>query len=276
MPFFSFDTSYLLTTAIITLGIQVLFFAFAAALKTDKVTDLSYSLTFVLLAVILLIGGSAFRASQILVAVLIGTWGIRLGGYLFVRILSIKKDERFDGIREKPVRFAGFWLLQAVSVWTVMLPHILFLTSPEEMPLTFVSWLGAAVWLLGLLTETIADRQKYAFRKDPSHRDQWIQSGLWRFSRHPNFFGESLCWWGLFLVIVPVLQGWRWIGFVGPVSITVLLLFVSGVPTVEKRSNAKYGHIPEYQRYKERTSLFVLWPPRKREPQQVRGHGKVH
>ena len=263
MPFFPFDIHYLLTAAIISLGIQVLFFIFAAALKTDKVTDLSYSLTFVLLAVVLLIGAGVYQPAQVLVASLILIWGLRLGGYLFVRIVNIKKDERFDGIRENFIRFAVFWLVQAVTVWAVMLPHVLFLTLSRETPLTAVTWLGAAVWLTGLLIEAVADAQKYRFRKDPSHRDQWIQSGLWRYSRHPNFFGESLCWWGLFIAVVPALRGWQWVSLAGPVFITFILLFATGVPTVEKRSNAKYGSSPEYQRYKDSTSLFIPWFPRK-------------
>ena len=263
MPFFSFDVSFLLTTGIIALGIQILFFAFAAALKTDKVTDLSYSLTFIILAVILLIGGSAFHPGQIVVCLLIVIWGSRLGGYLFVRILTIKKDDRFDGIRESFVRFARFWTLQAVVIWTVMLPHIVFLTRSEGISLTLLSWFGVAVWGLGFLGESVADSQKYTFRKDPSNKNKWIQTGLWRFSRHPNFFGESLCWWGLFLVVAPSLRGSQWISILGPIFITIVLLFMTGVPTVEKKSDAKYGTDPEYQAYKRRTSIFIPWPSQK-------------
>ena len=263
MPLFSFDTYNLLSTAVIVLGIQIVFFIFASIFKTDKVTDLSYSLTFILIALLLLFSRSSYSIVPLLFTGLIVLWGFRLGGYLFVRILKIKKDNQFDGMREKTLSFASFWMLQAVTIWIVMLPSTIVLSTSGALQPNVLTWVGIIVWAAGFLFEAVADVQKYRFRSRPENSGKWIQHGLWNYSRHPNYFGESLCWWALFIIAVPYLEGWMWISVLGPVFLTFLLLFVSGVPTVEKRSDQKYGEQPEYLRYKEKTSLFIPLPPKK-------------
>ena len=261
--FFSFDAYGLLSTLILAFGIQIVFFLFAAILKTDTVTDLSYSLSFVALALIVLLAAGGRTATQILVCMLIVAWGLRLGGYLFIRILRIKKDRRFDGIRENPMRFAIFWFAQAVTVWTVMLPAIIYLGMDAAPAAGALVWIGAIVWLAGYLIETVADAQKTRFKNDPANASRWIQSGLWKYSRHPNYFGEAACWWGIFLIVIPALSGWLWVAVVGPVFITLLLLFGTGIPPLEKRADEKYGGDADYQAYKRRTSLFVPLPPKR-------------
>jgi steroid 5-alpha reductase family enzyme len=263
MFFPSFDSFNLLSSALLALGIQVVFFFFAALFKTDKVTDLSYSLSFILLAVLLLTGRKNIFPLQLLLAAMIVLWGLRLGGYLLVRILHMKRDARFDGIRENLFKFAAFWFFQAVTVWVVMLPSILFLSLSRAPRLNAAVIIGALIWLAGLIIESAADAQKYRFRVNEANKGRWIEHGLWRWSRHPNFFGEILCWTGLFVLIAPSLEGWMWVGLAGPLFITVILLFFSGIPTVEKRSEASYGSNPDYRRYKESTSLLVPRPPRK-------------
>jgi steroid 5-alpha reductase family enzyme len=264
MLFPAFDTYNLLTAAVLAVGIQVVFFFFAALFKTDKVTDLSYSLSFILLAVLLLAGRRGAHTLQILLTLMIVVWGARLGSYLLVRILKMKRDARFDGIRESLPKFAAFWFFQAVTVWVVMLPATLFLSLKQAPVLSPAVWIGAAVWLAGLIIEGTADIQKYRFRIDEANRGRWIEHGLWRWSRHPNFFGEILCWTGLFVLVAPSLSNWMWVSLAGPLFITMMLLFFSGIPTVEKRSEASYGANPDYRRYKESTSLLIPLPPRRR------------
>jgi steroid 5-alpha reductase family enzyme len=264
MLFPGFDTYNLLTAALLALGIQAVFFFFAALFKTDKVTDLSYSLSFILLAVLLLAGRRKAFPLQVLLTGMIVLWGLRLGIYLLVRILHMKRDARFDGIRESRPKFAAFWFLQALTVWVVMLPATLFLSLKQAPAPGPAVWIGALIWLAGLVIESLADIQKYRFRVNEANRGRWIEHGLWRWSRHPNFFGEILCWAGLFVLAAPSLVGWMWIALAGPLFITVMLLFVSGIPTVEKRSEASYGADPEYRGYKERTSLLIPLPPRRR------------
>jgi steroid 5-alpha reductase family enzyme len=247
----------------ISVGINAVFFAFAMLLRTDKVTDLSYSLSFVVLAVVLLLRGGNFSLLHVVTAMLICAWGIRLGAYLFARIMKTGVDHRFDDMRDRPLRFARFWALQAFTVWVVMLPATRLFSLPGGDGLPAAAIIGLAAWLLGLALEVTSDAQKSAFKKDPANRDRFISSGLWKYSRHPNYFGESLLWWGLFVIAVPAFAGWDFLTALGPLFLTLLLLFVSGIPLLEKSAERKHGKDPAYQEYKRRTSIFVPLPRRR-------------
>ena len=245
----------------VSLALNGAFFAVAAVRKTDVVTDLSYSLTFALLAVVLPFTG-AREPVQIVASLLVLVWAVRLGAYLFRRILRMKVDHRFDEMRDKPLRFARFWFLQAITVAVVMLPATYLLASDD--PPGFGPWAiaGACVWLVGLVIEAVADAQKSAFRTRDENRGRFVASGLWRYSRHPNYFGEMLVWWGLFVYVVPVLHGAAFAVVAGPVFLTLLLLFVSGIPLLERSADEKYGSNPAYRDYQRRTSILVPLPPR--------------
>ena len=245
----------------VALAVNGAFFAAAASRRTDIVTDLSYSLTFALLAVVLPFTGAG-KPVQLVASLLVVVWALRLGTYLFRRILRMRVDHRFDGMREKPLRFARFWLLQAITVAVVMLPVSYLLDRDHPSGLGAWSIAGASVWLVGLLVEAVADAQKAAFKAKKENRGRFVASGLWRYSRHPNYFGEILVWWGLFVYTVPVLHGAAFAVVIGPVFITLLLLFVSGIPPLERSSDEKYGSDPAYRDYKRRTSILVPLPPR--------------
>jgi steroid 5-alpha reductase family enzyme len=250
-----------LLSFVIALALNGAFFAIAAIRKTDVVTDLSYSLSFAVLAVVLPFLGAG-EWVQIVAALLVLVWAVRLGAYLFRRILRMKVDHRFDEMRDNPLRFARFWLLQAISVAVIMLP-VTYLLGRDDPP-GFGAWAvaGTAIWLVGLAIETVADAQKSAFKSKPENRERFITTGLWRYSRHPNYFGEMLVWWGLFVYAAPFLEGWAYAVVIGPVFITLLLLFVSGIPLLERSADAKYGEDPAYREYKRRTSILVPLPPR--------------
>jgi steroid 5-alpha reductase family enzyme len=245
----------------IALALNGAFFAVAAIRRTDVVTDLSYSLTFALLAIVLPFTGG-HEPVQLVASLLVLVWAVRLGTYLFRRILRMKVDHRFDEMRDKPLRFARFWLLQAIAVAVILLP-VSYLLDRNSAP-GFGAWAiaGAAVWLIGLVVETAADAQKSGFRANDANRGRFITTGLWRYSRHPNYFGEILVWWGLFVYAVPFLHGAAFAVVVGPVFITLLLLFVSGIPPLERSAEQKYGDDPAYRDYKRRTSVLVPLPPR--------------
>ena len=245
----------------VAFAVNGVFFAVAAARKTDVVTDLSYSLTFVLLAIVLPLTGAA-EPVQLVASLLVLVWAFRLGGYLFRRILRIKVDHRFDGIRDEPLRFARFWLLQAITVAVVMLPVSYLLDRDRPPRLGAWSIAGATVWLVGLLVEAVADSQKAAFKAKEENRGRFVSTGLWRYSRHPNYFGEMLVWWGLFVYAVPVLHGAAFVVVAGPLFITFLLLFGSGIPPLERSADERYGSDAAYRDYKRRTSILVPLPPR--------------
>lgn len=264
---FSFDHFNILTTLIMSLSLQAAFFVFAAGFKTDKVTDLSYSLGFAVLTVLLVLAEGAFAPVQLAAAAFVVLWAVRLGFYLLTRILRIGKDARFDDKRGDFIKFLTFWVLQALAVWIIMLPTTVLLslgTPPAVGGLgTAVSVLGAILWAAGLAVEALADAQKFRFRNDAVNAGRWIETGLWKYSRHPNYFGETLLWWGLFLFILPYLTGLLWLTVLGPIFITVLLLFVSGIPLLEQSAERKHGAVGAYRAYVRRTSIFFPLPPRK-------------
>ncbi len=245
----------------VSIAVNAIFFAFAATRKTDVLTDLSYSLSFVAVAAALVIFRGAAGLVALLPAILAFPWAFRLGGYLFTRIVRVKVDHRFDGMREDPLKFARFWALQAIAVGVIMLPAAASADSGAVRVFGPIEAVGIALWGIGFALEAVADAQKSAFKR--SGRLGFMRTGVWAWSRHPNYFGEALLWWGAFACAVPALAGWAWLSVLGPVFITALLLFVSGVPLLEKAADAKYGSDADYVSYKKRTSVFVPLPPRR-------------
>ncbi|HUW42282.1 MAG TPA: DUF1295 domain-containing protein [Rectinemataceae bacterium] len=260
---FGFDHYNVLSTLAASFAIQAIFFAFAAGFRTDKVTDLSYSLSFVVIAIGLLFGGGNWSATRVLSSAFVVIWGLRLGAYLLSRIVHTGKDARFDDKRGNFLKFLQFWILQAIAVWVVMLPVTVLLSLAATRGLTALSFIGGLVWALGLVIEAMSDAQKYAFKRAPGNKDRWIESGLWKYSRHPNYFGEVLVWWGIFLFALPSLSVAFLYAVLGPLSITLLLLFVSGVPLLEQSADRRHGSDPAYLAYKKSTSLFVPLPRRR-------------
>jgi len=254
----------LLQMLLVSLAINGVFFIIAAFLRTDVFTDITYSLSFVVLAVMLWATSSGRSPVQLFTVAAVILWGLRLGSYLFNRILHIKVDHRFDDKRDNFVRFGSFWLLQAVTVWVVMLPAY-GIMSLERVPDLDPAFLlpGALVFLLGLVIETAADLQKYRFKMKEENKGKFMSTGIWKYSRHPNYFGEMLVWWGIALPGILLFEGAAWLYFLGPVFITLLLLFVSGIPLLEKSADKKWGTDPAYVRYKKTTSLLVPLPVRK-------------
>lgn len=248
----------ILLTLGVSLLIQAVLFGFAAALKTDKVTDLSYGLTFVVLAGWLLSKGDSRAPAQLALAGMVIAWGVRLAGYLFYRILTIGRDARFDGIREHFWPFFKFWFGQGMAVWVIMLPVTLWYSQPGSWNLLMT--IGLIIWAAGLTIETIADAQKFAAKQRPGGHDRWVDTGLWSVSRHPNYFGEMLCWWGVYLFVALDLGVWNALGILGPISITYILLKVTGIPTLEKSANKKWGGHADYQAYVARTRRLVPIP----------------
>lgn len=195
-----------------------------------------------------------------LVLVLVALWALRLGVHLLGRNLRSGEDSRYAAMRERggasfPMvsLFTVFWL-QAVLLWIISAPLFAAVTSGEA--LGMLDLVGAAVLLTGIVLEAVADRQLKAFKADPANRGQVLDSGLWRYSRHPNYFGNAVLWWGAYLIAVAA--GGAWTVF-GPLLMTFLLLKVSGVTLLERGMEERR---PGYADYVRRTSAFVPWPPK--------------
>ena len=249
----------LLDTLAISLIIQAVFFAFAATLKTDKVTDLSYGLTFVALALHLQWYAPFTTLASLTVTGMVVLWGARLAGYLLYRIIRIKRDVRFDGVREHFWKFLQFWLFQGLAVWVIMLPVTIWFATPRASGPVMLA--GVAIWFAGLVIETVADAQKFAAKTRPGGGTRWMSTGLWQHSRHPNYFGELLCWWGVFLAVVPDLGAWAMVAARGPLTITSLRLYAAGIQTLEKSAREKWGNDPAYQAYVRQTHRLLPWKP---------------
>jgi len=241
------------------IGIQVFFFIPAFFFKTDKFTDFSYGFTFIALSAAAFWPGSANGVKLVLTG-MVFIWAVRLIAYLVVRIRKIGKDERFDTIRNSFWQFWSFFFFQGASAWVIMLPSI-FLLRSQNPSWSFVTVFGSMVWLFGFLIEAISDHQKFRFRNNPANKDKWIESGLWAYSRHPNYFGEVLCWTGIYMFSIGnLLEPEKTWGLVSPVLITVLLLLITGIPKLEESAEKKWGRNSAYQAYKRSTSIFFILP----------------
>lgn len=245
----------------ISLLIQLLLFLPAFIFKTDKLTDLSYGITFIILAIVSLLYNQSSTVKIILTSMVV-IWALRLIVYLFIRINAMKKDDRFDTVRNNFLRFGAFWLGQGVIVWLVLLPTFLFNnTSANNIGLLQI--IGIAIFLAGLVIETIADLQKFKFKQNKNNKGKFIKEGVWKYSRHPNYFGEMLVWIGIYVYAISALTlTSSIIALAGPLTIIIILRYITGIPTLEKKYNKRYKDNKEYQKYKKETNLLIPIPKR--------------
>ncbi|XP_043696425.1 uncharacterized protein LOC122646867 isoform X2 [Telopea speciosissima] len=254
------DSHFFALTAVITVGYQFLFFIITALLKFDKVTDFAGSTNYIILAILTLVLKGTWHFRQIVLTLLVVIWGLRLALFLLMRILQWGEDRRFDEMRSKLGKLAVFWTFQAVWVWTVSLPVTVVNASDRNPSIQARDIIGWIMWSVGFTVEATADQQKLVFKQSPNNRGKWCNVGLWKFSRHPNYFGEILLWWGIFVASAPVLEGAEWLVILGPIFLTLLLLFVSGIPLLEESADKKFGNVAEYKIYKRTTSPLILLP----------------
>lgn len=247
----------MISVFIFIIVLQVLFFLYAAIKKTDKVTDLSYGLTFILASIFIYLLNIEYASLfKTILVILVSIWGLRLAIYLFIRILKTGKDKRFDGVREDFKRFASFWILQAVSIFIILLPTTYILISKDEMSLNWISYIGLGISILGIVIEGIADYQKFVFKNKIENKGKWIGTGLWKYSRHPNYLGEIMMWVGIFTYCIVYINGVALITILSPIYISVLLLAVSGIPTLEKEYDIRYVNNKEYEEYRDKTGIL--------------------
>jgi steroid 5-alpha reductase family enzyme len=204
--------------------------------------------------------GGTPRARLVILMVIL--WGVRLAVHIGLRNLGRGEDERYRKWREEWGRrwllrsFLQVFLLQGVLLYLISLP-VMAVVLAKPSPWTWLDGLGLAVWTAGFFFEAVGDFQLAQFKKKPGSRGRIIQHGLWRYSRHPNYFGEVTLWWGIYLMALSTPGGWMTI--IGPLTITILILKVSGIPLLEK----KYVNNAAFQEYARRTSAFFPLPPRK-------------
>lgn len=249
---------YLLTALLISIGINLLLFIFAFKFKTDKLTDFSYALSFVVVSTTALVNTGNYNLPNILMASYITLWTLRLGTYLVIRIKKWGRDRRFDPIRNNFRKFLTFWVFQAITVWVVSLATLQFYKLNNLDKLGTYNLIGAGIFFLGLAIETTGDIQLFKFSNQPKNKGKFINQGLWKFTRHPNYLGEITLWFGLWIFTLPALTNAQAIlGFISPLFIFLMIRFVSGVPKLEKSAAEKWGKDKAYQEYRNKTGLIL-------------------
>lgn len=234
------------------------------AAKTEHYFDLTGSATYITVVAVALLLSDGLDTRAVIVGAMVIVWALRLGSFLFRRIRRAGKDARFDEIKADSLRFFMTWTIQGLWVLLTLAAALAIITSTVRKPLGVVGIVGIVVWVVGFTIEVAADRQKTAFKQDPANQGRFIASGLWAWSRHPNYFGEIMLWTGIAIMAVPVLSGWRWVTLISPVFVTLLLTRVSGIPMLEARADERWGDDPEYQAYTRTTPVLVPRPPRRR------------
>jgi len=220
--------------------------------------DTAWGLGFILVAWI----AQAYQPSShsLLIAILVTIWGLRLSYHLYTRNQGRPDDRRY---RELSAKWQGsFWrrayvsifLLQGGLIWLISLP-VMVATGPQLLSGNLQTLAGVWVWAVGFVFEALSDYQLSEYLKQPK-RPKVLETGVWRYSRHPNYFGELAQWWGIALIALQSSYGW--LGLLGPVTLTILIVFISGIPPIERRRSKD----PAYRAYQKRTNMLVPWPPK--------------
>lgn len=237
--------------------IQWLAFIPAYLMQNEKFYDLTGSMTYISVIVIATLLSPAPDFRSLLLMALVIIWALRLGWFLFRRILRTGKDARFDDIKPRFLRFLLAWTVQGLWVSLTMAAALAAVTTSLRLELGWAALLGSLVWVTGFTVEVVADIQKSRFRAQPGNRGNFIHTGLWARSRHPNYFGEIVIWIGMAVLALPVLRNWQLITLISPFFVYVLLTRVSGIPMLEKSAEEKWGDREDYQAYKARTPVLV-------------------
>jgi steroid 5-alpha reductase family enzyme len=233
-------------------------------LRNAAVADIFWPLGFVLVAAVSA-RADGYSPRKALVGALVAVWGVRLATHLYLRNRSHGEDPRYRAMRRRwgghfpVVSLFTVFVFQGALLWIVSLPVQVAMTSREPPNFTVLDGLGAALWVCGFVFESTGDLQLTRFKSDPTNAGNVMDRGLWRYTRHPNYFGDATLWWGLGVI---ALSTHRWWALVGPFVMTVLLMRVSGVPLLERRMKRTR---PDYEQYAARTSAFVPMPPKEKQ-----------
>jgi steroid 5-alpha reductase family enzyme len=251
------------TLALVLWTYMTLWFLVALARRDNSLADIAWGGGFVLLAGGALLLRGEVHPRSLLATGLVLAWGVRLALHVAARNRGRGEDFRYAAWRQQWGRsfvwrsYLQVFLLQGALLYLVAL-GVMRINLATPPGLTWLDATGAVVWLKGLLWEAISDSQLLRHGRNPATRGHLLDRGLWRYSRHPNYFGEALQWWGIWLLALSVPGSWWTV--ISPATITLLLLFVSGVPMLER---ALAERVPGYREYQRRTPVFIPWFPRR-------------
>lgn len=253
---------FLLYSSVAIFIFMVCVFVIALLKRDNSIVDIAWGIGFILVATLTFFLSPGFTWRHVLVTCAVCLWGVRLSFYIYTRNKGRGEDFRYARWRKQWGKsflwrsFFQVFMLQGMLLVIISYP-VMLLNNSEAKGFSFWDAAGVSIWLFGFLFEAIGDYQLSAFKKDPMNKGKIMTGGLWRFTRHPNYFGEATLWWGIFLIALPLERGWT--AAIGPLLITFLLLRVSGVTMLEK----KYAGNPEFMEYARKTSPFFPWLPKK-------------
>ncbi len=237
--------------------VQWVAFVPAFLMQTERFFDLTGSVTFLSVIGFGLIARGSFDAGSLALAAMVAIWALRLGFFLSARIRRDGFDRRFTGIKPNAPMFFMTWTLQGLWVSLTAGCALAAIVAVESAPVGRWLAVGGLVWLLGFALEVVADGQKRRFRAEPKNAERFIDQGLWRLCRHPNYLGEIMLWTGIAIASVPALAGWRYATLISPVFVWLLLTRISGIRMLEARADRRWRDDPGYAAYKARTpALF--------------------
>ena len=241
--------------------IQWIAFIPAYLQQTEKFFDLTGSITFISVVLLAVVLSPVIDGRSLLLMSMVVVWALRLGTFLYRRVHAAGEDRRFREIKPSIPRFLLTWTLQGIWVSFSLAAALAAITSETRLELGIFALVGFLVWIFGFGFEVISDTQKSKFKADLNNKGKFINTGLWSWSRHPNYFGEIVLWIGVAIVAIPVLSGWQWLTMISPIFITLLLTRISGIPMLERRADEKWGGQEDYESYKASTSILIPRPP---------------
>lgn len=240
-----------------------LWFCIALLARRNDVADIAWGIVAIVITLCALFFHGIFSSLQLLITACVILWGVRLAVHIGTRMKGKKEDYRYTQWRNEWGKwfylrtYGQVFLLQGLIALLVTSPVIIAMAAPDSNQLSWNVWIGLFLWIYGFFFETIGDIQLRLFIRNPENAGKIMMSGLWKYTRHPNYFGEVIQWWGLWVMILAVPFGF--FGIIGPLTITYTILFVSGIPMLEK----KYEKNSVFQEYKRKTSSFFPWFPKK-------------
>ena len=237
--------------------IQFVVFIPAMIFQTEKYFDITGSLTYIIAALAALFVNNNIDARSLLLSLLVIVWAFRLGLFLFKRIHKAGKDARFDNMKLSFIRWLNAWNLQGLWIVFTSAAALTAVSSKNKVEFGILGTIGLVIWIIGFGIEVVSDNQKSKFNSNPINKGNFMKEGLWSRSRHPNYFGEILLWFGIAIISLPVLKGVQLFTLISPVFVYILLTKISGIPILEKKAEKKWGGQLEYEAYKNSTPGLI-------------------
>ena len=247
------DLTIVKNLILLIFSIQWISFIPAYIFQTEKFFDLTGSITYLTTVFAALYITDSAKISDYVIVSCVAIWAIRLGSFLFMRIHKAGEDRRFREIKTNFTRFFMTWTLQGMWVSMCLLCVLTALSSYYGIIMNNIFYIGLLIFIIGFIIEVVADHQKTVFRKDVNNKDKFISTGLWSYSRHPNYLGEILLWFGVAIMSFSSLQGLQYLTLISPLFVYILLVYISGVRILENQGNKKWGHLDSYKEYLKNT-----------------------